>query len=191
MIVGLVRPGVYPESWNDFEFEYAHFLAQQLVNDTSSTLLELDFDKQLATADIIQQDHFQDVEFQGRDGSRSRSKLLTKSQIWELYTLDILVLDIKLRCDQDLENLDHWVDAVRSLSKLASNSSAFELLNQTKQVYPVVTAATEDRARFELAIQAMLTRIGFTRSVFFFRAFNTPLQTPPVSPSCFSTELIC
>lgn len=191
MIVGLVQPGVYPESWNDFEFEYAHFLAQQLVNDASSTLLELDFDKQLATADIIQRDHFQDMEFQGRHGSRSRSELLTKSQIWELYTIDILVLDIKLRCDQDLENLEQWVDAVRSLSKLASNTSAFELLNQTKQVFPVVTAAAEDRAKFEVAIQAMLKRIGFTRTVFFFRAFNTPLQTHPVSPPHFSTELIC
>lgn len=185
MIVGLVRPGFYSHSWNDFEYNYAHFLAQQLANDTTKALIELDYRVQRATAEVLQSQHC-------RDKAETRTELLSRSQIWKLYAADILVFDMKLRREDDLQSLDQWVDDVCCLNELASNSNPapFRLLNNSKQAYLVVTSEPKNREQFEKSIQGMLSRIGITSTTFFFRAFDTKSHSRTLASQIVQPDLV-
>lgn len=193
MIVGLIQSDFSSKGWNGFEFEYADFLAQQLTSGANSAILELDFDKQLEAAADLYNRLPKDKEFKGRDTTETRGELLFRSQIWEMYTSDALVLDIKLHCEKDLEKLVRWVDAVCSLNKLAANSQSCpcDLLNYTKQVYAVVTVGEGSRERFQLSIKSILKRIGLVRTMFFFRTFQPIPHALEISASLSPQEIFC
>lgn len=195
MIVGLIQSEFSSVGWNDFEFEYAAFLAQQLTSDASSAILELDFDKQLEAAADLYRRLPKAKKFKRREVSKPRAELLFQSQIWEMYTSDALVLDIKLHCEKDLEKLKRWANAVCSLNKLAENSKLCPcgFLNYSKQVYPVISVQEGNREHYQRSIEAILNRIGLVQTMFFFRTFQPMpqvLEVPAALPHMkFSTRV--
>ncbi|MFK8033337.1 MAG: hypothetical protein AB8B94_04255 [Hyphomicrobiales bacterium] len=191
MIVGLIQSDFSSKGWNGLDFEYADFLAQQLTRASSSAIVELDFDKQLEAATILKKHQPKDKEFKRRDNTETRGELLFRSQIWEIYTSDALVLDIKLHCEKDLEKLVQWAGAVCSLNKFAVNSQSCpcSFLNYTKQVYAVITVGEGCREQFQFSIKAILKRIGLIRTTFFFRTFQ-PMTRASEIPAPLSPQEI-
>lgn len=183
MIVGLVRPGFSSDYWNGFEFEYALFLAQQIAKGPTSALIDLDFNRQLTAADDAKSAPPKAKNFVHNGVPQSRERLLASSQIWEIYTSNTLVVDLKLRCEEDLECLDQWVDAVCSLNRIAKNTTSCPcgMLHHSKKVYAVLSTEMEHREHFEQKIRAILKRIGLTQTTFFFRSFRASDQSPIIS----------
>ncbi|MEP0518631.1 MAG: hypothetical protein ABJO09_00660 [Hyphomicrobiales bacterium] len=154
-------------------------------------MIELDYRLQRTNADAVEAGNIAPQKVKCIDGVETRTKLLARSQIWDLYSTDVLVLDIKLRFEEDLESLEQWVEDIYRLNEVASNANPtpFRMLNQSKQAYAIVTAAPDCRELFEIKIQRMLNRIGVTRTVFFFRAFRNQIHSPALTNEKIRTDL--